>query len=98
MRRINSAALCIAMLVAVLETKAQSISDKQMESARKMEAAAASQKAAAQAQTTAEPEGSFFSAGWSGAAMLPPPAADCPPMEDAESAPLVRAAAARHQL
>jgi soluble lytic murein transglycosylase-like protein len=111
MRRIDSAALCVAMLVAVLDAKGQtpaaappvtapapSISDKQMESARKMEAAAARQRAAVQAQTTAAPEGSFFSAGWSGAAMLPPPASDCPPMEDAESAPLVSAAAARHQL
>ena len=111
MRRVDLAALYIAMLAVVAETKGQSltapsstgspapsISDKQMESARKMETSAARQRAAAQAQTTAVPEGSFFSAGWSGPAMLPPPASDCPPMEDSESAPLVRAAAARHQL
>ena len=102
MARNNPAVLCIALLATVTETRAQSpaapsVSDKQRESIGKMEAAAALQKAAAQAQTTAVPEGSFFSAGWSGPSMLPLPP-DCPPMEDSESEPLVRAAAARHQL
>jgi len=96
------AVLCIALLVAVMETRAQSpatpsISDRQRESMGKMEAAAALQKAAAQAQTAVVPDRSFFWAGWSSPSMLPPPAPDCPPMEDSESGPLVRAAAARHQ-
>ena len=103
MVRNSAAVLCIALLAAVPEIRAQSpaspsISDRQRESIGKMEAAAALQKAAAQAQTTAVPEGSFFSAGWSGPSMLPSPPPDCPPMDDSESEPLVRAAAARHQL
>ena len=100
--RNSTAVLCLALLVSVTEIRAQSpaapsISDRQRERIGKMEAAAALQKAAAQAQTTAVPEGSFFSAGWSGPSMLPPPP-DCPPMDESESEPLVRAAAARHQL
>lgn len=75
-----------------------SIAERQAESARKMEESASRQKAAAQAQTTAVAEGSFFSAGWSGPAMLPPPAPDCPPLQEADSEPLIRAAAERHQL
>jgi hypothetical protein len=103
MVRSNPAVLGIALLVAVMEARAQSpaapsVSDKQRESIGKMEAAAALQKAAAQAQTTSVPEGPFFSAGWSGPSMLPTAPPDCPPMEDSESEPLVRAAATRHQL
>jgi soluble lytic murein transglycosylase-like protein len=78
------------------------ISERQTESAKKMEAAAARQRAAAQTQSTAVPEGSFFSAGWSGPAMLPPPVAaqlpDCPAMQESDYEPLVRDAAARNQL
>ena len=90
-----SAFLGIAMLA-----RGQSVADRQIEIAQKMETSAARQKAAAQAQTTAAPEGSFFSAGWSGPSMLPPPATapDCPPMQEPEYTPLVRASATLHQL
>lgn len=77
---------------------APSIAERQAESAQKMEAAAARQKAAAQAQTTPVPEDSFFSTGWAGPAMLPPPLPDCPPMQESETEPLIKASAARHQL
>jgi soluble lytic murein transglycosylase-like protein len=101
---INSTVLCMAMLMAGSRMPGQtpaaapSIAERQAESAQKMEAAAARQKAAAQAQTTPVPEDSFFSAGWSGAAMLPPPLPDCPAMQESETEPLIRASAARYQL
>jgi soluble lytic murein transglycosylase-like protein len=101
---------CIAV-VAVVEGRAQSsaiappapsISDRQMGSATKMQAAAAHQKAAAQKQTTPVPEGSFFSAGWSGPSILPTQLPgdlpECPAMQESEYEPLVREAAARNQL
>jgi Transglycosylase SLT domain len=96
--RINSPLLCIAMLAAAAQMPGQTIAERQAESAQKMEAAAARQKAAAQAQTTAVPGDSFFSAGWSGPAMLAPPLPDCPPMQESETEPLIRASGARHQL
>ncbi len=74
------------------------ISDLQTESAKKMQAAADLQKAAAQTQTSPVEQNSFFSVGWSGPAMLPPPVYDCPPMEESETDPLIRASAARYQL
>ncbi len=75
-----------------------SISDRQMESAKKMTDAANKQRSAAQLQTTpAEPD-SFFSAGWSGRAMLPPPLPDCPAMAESETDELIRAAAGRNGL
>lgn len=75
-----------------------SISDLQAEIAKKMQAAADLQKAAAQTQTSPVEPNSFFSVGWSGPAMLPPPVYDCPPMQESETDPLIRASAARHQL
>jgi soluble lytic murein transglycosylase-like protein len=95
------------MLIAVAQAPGQTppvapvaptIAERQAQSAKKMEAAAARQKAAAQAQTTAVSEDPFFSAGWSGPAMLPPPLPNCPPMQESETEPLIRASAARHQL
>jgi soluble lytic murein transglycosylase-like protein len=81
------------MAILVASARAQSVADRQAESAQK-------QRAAAQAQTTAVPDGSFFSAGWSGPAMLAPPVAapDCPPLQESEYAPLVQASATLHQL
>ena len=98
--------LSIALFMAFAQTPpaptapepAHTISGTQAESVQKMEAAAARQRVAAQAQTTAVAEGSFFAAGWSGPSMLPPPAPDCPPLEESVSEPLIKAAAARHQL
>jgi len=75
-----------------------SISDRQMENAQKMQAAVDLQKAAAQTQTSPVEQNSFFSVGWSGPAMLPPPVYDCPPMQESETDPLIRASAARYQL
>lgn len=63
-----------------------------------MEKAAARQRAAAQAQTAPVPEGSFFSAGWSGPAMLPPPVPACPAAPESGYEPMIREAAVRHQL
>jgi soluble lytic murein transglycosylase-like protein len=111
MVRINSTGLSVAMLLAVTQLPGQapaapvaapapapSIAERQAESAKKMEESAARQRAAAQAQTTAVPEDSFFTAGWSGPAMLPPPLPNCPPMQESETEPLIRDSAARHQL
>ncbi len=75
-----------------------SISEIQAESAKGMLAAAELQKAAAQRQTTPLAQDSFFSAGWSGPAMLPPPVADCVPMAESDLEPLISSAAARNQL
>jgi soluble lytic murein transglycosylase-like protein len=98
MFRINLIALLLAAGMRGQSPVPPPVGDKQSEIAGKMEAAAARQRASAQSQTTAVPEGSFFSAGWSSPSMLPPRATDCPAMEESESGPLVRAAAARHQL
>jgi soluble lytic murein transglycosylase-like protein len=69
-----------------------------MESAKKMTEAANLQRAAAQLQTTPVETDSFFSAGWSGPAMLPPPLPNCPPMAESETESLIRASAGRNGL
>lgn len=77
-----------------------SVAERQSESAQKMQAAAELQKAAAQTQTTPVEKESFFSVGWSGPPMIPPPAAppDCPPMAESEADPMIRASAKRYEL
>jgi len=69
-----------------------------MESAKKMTDAANRQRAAAQLQTTPVDADSFFSAGWSGPAMLQPPLPDCPAMAESETDTLIRGAAGRNGL
>lgn len=107
MSRTRVPALCFTALAALTGLPAQtptpapaplSIAERQAESAKKMQAAGDLQKAAAQTQTTPVEKDSFFSAGWSGPAMLPPPILDCPPMQESETDPLIRASAERHQL
>jgi soluble lytic murein transglycosylase-like protein len=91
-------ASAILLVLAAAQSPAQSISERQMESAKQMAEAANRQRAAAQIQTTANEADSFFTTGWSGPAMLPPPLPNCPPMADSETEPLIRAAAARSGL
>jgi soluble lytic murein transglycosylase-like protein len=95
--------ILIALLMAAAQSPAQSptplsISERQMESAKQMADAANRQRAAAQIQTTPNEADSFFSAGWSGPAMLPPPLPNCPALPDSETEPLIRAAATRSGL
>lgn len=102
MFRASVSALCFMSLAAFaqppVQTPPPSVADQQAEISKKMQAAADLQRAAAQTQTTPVEKDSFFSAGWSGPAMLPPPLPNCPPMQDSDTDPLIRAAAERHQL
>lgn len=83
-----------------VEAPPASVADQQTGIAAKMQAAAELQKGAAQIQTSPVEKDSFFSLGWSGPPMIPPPAAppDCPPMQESDTEPLIRASAARHEL
>jgi soluble lytic murein transglycosylase-like protein len=89
----------IPLVVALAQTPTpQSISERQMESAKRMAEAANRQRTAAQMQTTPIAPDSFFAAGWSGPSMVPAPVADCPTMSEAEAEPLIRAASAHNGL
>jgi soluble lytic murein transglycosylase-like protein len=65
-----------------------------------MEESVARQKAAVEKQVGPAQAGGFFTAGWSGPALIPPPAmaANCDPIGAGQSAPLLATAATAQQL
>ena len=72
---------------------------KQADARRLMEESLARQKAAIANQAGPPPPGGFFTVGWSGPATIPVPViADCDPIPESESEPLITAAATRQSL
>jgi soluble lytic murein transglycosylase-like protein len=92
--------ICTGILLAQSPTKPTGQPASEHGNARRqMEESLERQKQAIRWQTGAASSDTFFTVGWASASMIAtPPAADCVPLSDSESEPMIAAAATAHKL